>query len=153
MSKKTTNRKGEQAARHRIQVTERPTKERASIYTSCANMLRVSKTLEKQKPWKNKIEVLSKSFHAYINLNFSQMFSYLKILDICENNITLTFHGKTEEIDAVKKEIIKKFKGNISSIYNNTEDNFSAVICKNQTCSEKLKSLEEINNYIKEKLN
>ena len=43
--------------------------------------------------------------------------------------------------------------GNISIIYNNTEDNFFAVICKNQTCSEKLKSLEEINNYIKEKLN
>ena len=81
------------------------------------------------------------------------MFSYLKILDICENNITLTFHGKTEEIDAVKKEIIKKFMGNISIIYNNSEDNFFAVICKNQTCSEKLKSLEEINNYIKEKLN
>jgi len=121
-----------------------------SIYLLICNKL---SNITNQKSWKDKIELLSKSFHAYINLNFSQMFSYLKILDICENNITLTFHGKTGEIDAVKNEIIKKFMGNISIVYNNSEDNFFAVICKNQTCSEKLKSLEEINNYIKEKLN
>ena len=33
------------------------------------------------------------------------MFSYLKVLDICEQNITLSLHGKTSEIEKFKKEI------------------------------------------------
>ena len=47
--------------------------------------------------WKEKIDILSKTFHMYIGYNFSQMFSYLKILDICEKNITITFYGKNSD--------------------------------------------------------
>ena len=39
--------------------------------------------------------------------------------------------------------------GNISIIYNNTEDSFFAVICKNQTCSNKLSNIKEIEDYLK----
>ena len=102
------------------------------------------------KLWNEKLNILSKSFHSYINYNFSQMFSYLKILDICAENITVTLHGKINE--KVKNEILKKFMGNVSIIYKESDDEFFIVICKNQTCSEKLKDLKQVDDYIKSNL-
>ena len=78
------------------------------------------------------------------------MFSYLKILDICEENITVTLHGKINE--ELKKEIITKFMGNISIIYKESDEEFFVVICKNQTCSKKLRDLNQINEYVKNNL-
>ena len=102
------------------------------------------------KLWNEKLNILSKSFHSYINYNFSQMFSYLKILDICTENITVTLHGKVNE--KIKNEILKKFMGNVSIIYKESDDEFFIVICKNQTCSEKLKDLKQVDDYIKSNL-
>ena len=102
------------------------------------------------KLWNEKLNILSKSFHSYINYNFSQMFSYLKILDICAENITVTLHGKVNE--KIKNEILKKFMGNVSIIYKESDDEFFIVICKNQTCSEKLKDLKQVDDYIKSNL-
>jgi len=101
--------------------------------------------------WKEKIEILSKSFNNYIGYNFSQMFSYLKILDICEENITITLYGKNEEITKFKNEIVKKFMGNVSIIYKENNDEFYAILCKKQTCSDKLRNLNQINKYIENK--
>jgi len=106
--------------------------------------------ITKEKSWTEKVNVLSKSFNTFINFNFSQMFSYLKILDICEENITVTIHGKVN--NKLKKEILKKFMGNISIIYKENEEEFFVVICKSQTCSQKLKDLNQINEYIKSNL-
>ena len=103
-----------------------------------------------KKLWNEKLNILSKSFHSYINYNFSQMFSYLKILDICTENITVTLHGKVNE--KIKNEILKKFMGNVSIIYKESDDEFFIVICKNQTCSEKLKDLKQVDDYIKSNL-
>ena len=80
------------------------------------------------------------------------MFSYLKIIDICEENITISFHGKLKEIEKIKKNILKDFMGNISIIYKESEEDFFAIVCKNQTCSEKLKTLYDINDYIQNNL-
>ena len=80
------------------------------------------------------------------------MFSYLKILDICEDNLTLTFHGKIDEIERIKNGVLKKFMGNISIIYKQNNEEFFVILCKNQTCSKKLKNLDEINNYINNNL-
>ena len=102
------------------------------------------------KLWNEKLNILSKSFHSYINYNFSQMFSYLKILDICTENITVTLHGKVNE--KIKNEILKKFMGNVSIIYKESDDEFFIVICKSQTCSEKLKDLKQVDDYIKSNL-
>jgi len=102
------------------------------------------------KLWNEKLNILSKSFHSYINYNFSQMFSYLKILDICAENITVTLHGKVNE--KIKNEILKKFMGNVSIIYKESDDEFFIVICKSQTCSEKLKDLKQVDDYIKSNL-
>ena len=42
--------------------------------------------------------------------------------------------------------------GDISIVYKENEKDFFVVLCKNQTCSEKLKDLNQINNYIKDNL-
>ena len=118
-----------------------------SIYLLICSKL---KNITNNKLWNEKLDILSKSFHSYINYNFSQMFSYLKILDICAENITVTLHGKINE--KVKNEILKKFMGNVSIIYKESNDEFFIVICKNQTCSKKLKDLNEVNDYIKNNL-
>ena len=79
------------------------------------------------------------------------MFSYLKILDICDQNITFTFNGDDKKLKDIKDKLLKKFFEKATFIYNkNSEENF-VLICKNQTCSEKLKSLNEVEKYINEK--
>ena len=103
-----------------------------------------------KKLWFEKIDILDKSFHTFMNYNFSQMFSYVKILDICEENITVTLHGKINE--KLKNEILTKFMGNISIIYKENDQDSFVVICKSQTCSKKLKDLNQINEYIKNNL-
>ncbi len=101
--------------------------------------------------WKNKIEILKKSYHSLINNAYSQMFSYIKILDICERNITFTFHGDNKIFHDIKKKLIKKYFEKATFIYKeNTKENF-ILICKNKTCSEKLKDLTDIEKYLNEK--
>ena len=101
--------------------------------------------------WKEKIETLKKSYHSSINSSYSQMFSYLKILDICDQNITFTFNGDDKKLKDIKDKLLKKYFEKATFIYKeNSEENF-VLICKNQTCSEKLKSLNEVENYIDEK--
>ena len=79
------------------------------------------------------------------------MFSYLKILDICDQNITFTFNGDDKKLRDIKDKLLKKYFEKATFIYKeNSEENF-VLICKNQTCSEKLKSLNEVENYIDEK--
>ena len=78
------------------------------------------------------------------------MFSFLKALDICEENITVSLHGKINEKQ--KKEILKKFLGNVSIIYKESEEDFFVIVCRNQTCSEKLKNISQIEDYIKNNL-
>ena len=71
------------------------------------------------------------------------MFSYLKVLDICEENITVTIHGKINEFNNFKKNIIKNFFDKATIIYKENNDQFFSIICKNQICSEKLNNFEE----------
>ena len=53
----------------------------------------------------------------------------------------------TDTIEKMREQTIKKFMDKATIIYkeDNTEDYF--VICKKQTCSSKLKNLEEVKNY------
>ena len=76
------------------------------------------------------------------------MKNYLKNIGIKSN-----YAFKTKIKENKKNEVLKKFMGNISIVYNNNEESFFVVICKNQTCSKKLKNLDEINKYIKDKIN
>ena len=121
-----------------------------SIYLLICNKLL---NITENSDWLTKKDTLSKSFHSSINSNFTQMFSYLKVLDICEENITVTIHGKINEFNNFKKNIIKNFFDKATIIYKENNDQFFSIICKNQICSEKLNNFEDINNYINEKFN
>ncbi len=118
-----------------------------SIYLFICNKLF---NISGDKKWNEKINTLSKSFHSHINTNFSQMFSYIKILDICEENITITVNSKNPETtNKIKKLAVKNFIDKATIIYkeDGIEDYF--IICKKQTCSHKLKNLDELENYLK----
>ena len=79
-----------------------------------------------------RIDILSRSFHSHINSNFSQMFSYIKILDICEDNITVTINSKNTDTIEKNKRTFKKFMDKASIIYkeDSSEDYF--IVCKKQ---------------------
>ena len=100
--------------------------------------------------WKNKIDILKKSFHSSINNAYSQMFSYVKILDICNDNITFTFFGNDKSFKDIQNKLLKKYFEKATFIHKDSTESF-ILICKNQTCSEKLKSLEEVEVYINAK--
>ena len=100
--------------------------------------------------WKNKIDILKKSYHSSINNAYSQMFSYIKILDICNDNITFTFYGKDKSFETIHNTLLKKYFEKGTFIHKDSDESF-ILICKNQTCSEKLKSLEQVKEYINAK--
>jgi uncharacterized protein YyaL (SSP411 family) len=118
-----------------------------SIYLLILNKLN---NIAPKKKWNERIDILSKSFHSYMNSNFAQMFSYIKVLDMCENNITVTINTKNiHTFEKIREQTVKKFMDKATIIYkeDNSEDYF--IICKKQTCSPKLKNLEEVENYLK----
>ena len=91
-------------------------------------------SITKDEIWIKKIELLKKSFHGVINSNFSQMFSFIKVLDICEDNISFTFHGNFYKNEDIRKFLQQKFFGRVTFVYNDLEDNNFIIICKNKTC-------------------
>ena len=120
-----------------------------SVYLSLCNKLY---TITNDKFWKDKVEVLKKSFHQLLNSFYSQMFSFIKTLDLCEDSISFTFVGNQDSIKNIKIDLQKNYLGRATFVYKNIDEiEGSVVVCKNQTCSEKLKNLAEINSYIKSK--
>ena len=118
-----------------------------SIYLLISNKLN---NIMPENKWIERIDILSKSFHSYINSNFAQMFSYIKVLDMCEDNITVTINSNNPDtVEKIREQIVKKFMDKATIIYkeDNIEDYF--IICKKQTCSPKLKNLQEVENYLK----
>ena len=101
--------------------------------------------------YKNKIENLTKSFYSLIDRNYSQMFSYYKTLDICENNITFTFFGFNDEFQKIRDFLLLNYFEKSTFIYKKSNDEQYILICKNQTCSHKLKNISEINKYLNER--
>ena len=43
--------------------------------------------------WQNMVKELMQSFHSFLNLHASQMISYIKNLDMCEDSNHFTFFG------------------------------------------------------------
>ena len=117
-----------------------------SIYLDICNKLY---SITNDRLWLDKSEVLKKSFHQILNSNFSQMFSFIKILDICNDTISFTFYGNQNELLEIKNRLLKEFLGRAVFIYK-FEENFKSgvVICKNQTCSNKISGINEINAYL-----
>ena len=95
-----------------------------------------------------KIDLLSKTFNSYINYNFSQMFSFIKNISICEKNITITFNGEFKNYKNIINKIKINYLSDASIIHKENENEFFTLICQNQTCSKKLKNIQEIENYL-----
>ena len=121
-----------------------------SVYLNLCNKIY---TITNDKFWFDKVEILKKSFHQVLNSFFSQMFSFIKTLDLCENSISFTFFGSQDLIKDIKLDLQKNYLGRATFVYkNNNDKEASVVICKNQTCSEKLKNLNEVKNYLENKI-
>ena len=115
-----------------------------SVYLTQINKLYY---ITNDKHWSEKSRILQQSFHQVLNSNFSQMFSFVKALDMYHETISFTFYGDNKEI---KNYLLKNYFDRAIFIYN-TENNSDSgvVICKNQTCSNKISSINEINDYLK----
>ena len=121
-----------------------------SVYLNLCNKIYI---ITNDKFWFDKVEILKKSFHQVLNSFFSQMFSFIKTLDLCENSISFTFFGSQDSIKDIKINLQKDYLGIATFVYkNNNEKEASVVICKNQTCSEKLKDINEVKNYLENKI-
>ena len=59
--------------------------------------------------WKNMAKELVQSFHSFLNLNSTQMLSYLKNLDMCEELITFTFFGNIQKYKNIHNYIKSKY--------------------------------------------
>ena len=116
-----------------------------SVYLNLCNKIY---TITNDKFWFDKVEILKKSFHQVLNSFFSQMFSFIKVLDLCENSISFTFFGNQDSIKDIKINLQKNYLGRATFVYNNNNEEGSVVICKNQTCSEKLKSFDQVKNFL-----
>ena len=129
-----------------IDITDNNIPNGNSIYLSICNKL---KNITNKNDWQNKIDTLSKTFHSYINYNFSQMFSFIKALDICDKNITITFNGEFKNYKNLIKKININFLSDATTIHRENKTEFFVIICKNQICSQKLKTISEIESYLK----
>ncbi len=94
--------------------------------------------------WKNMSKELIQSFHSYLNLQSTQMISYIKNLDMCEELITFTFFGDINKNKELQNYVKKNYLKFSTLIYKNDPKENYLVICKNQTCSNKIKTLEEL---------
>ena len=116
-----------------------------SVYLNLCNKIY---TITNDKFWFDKVQILKKSFHQVLNSFFSQMFSFIKVLDLCENSISFTFFGNQDSIKDIKINLQKNYLGRATFVYKNNNEEGSVVICKNQTCSEKLKSFDQVKNFL-----
>jgi len=90
--------------------------------------------------WQGMAKELIQSFHSFLNLKSTQMTSYIKNLDMCEELTTFTFLQQF-----VKKNYLKSS----TLIYKEDPKENYLVVCKNQTCSNKIKSIEELKSVAK----
>ena len=101
--------------------------------------------------WQSMAKELIQSFHSYLNLKSTQMVSYIKNLDMCEELTTFTFFGEIEKIKELQQFVKKNYLKSSTLIYKKDPKGNYLVVCKNQTCSNKIKSIEElksvVNNY------
>ena len=99
--------------------------------------------------WKNMTNELIQSFHSYLNLQSTQMVSYIKNLDMCEESITFTFFGDINKNNNLHQYVKKNYLKSSTLIYKSDLSENYLVVCKNQTCSNKIKTLEELKTVVK----
>jgi uncharacterized protein len=99
--------------------------------------------------WKVKVDELTKSFHSFLNLQSTQMVSYIKNLDICGEIQTFSFFGDINKNKNIHNYVKKNYLKSSILIYKNDPKENYLIVCKNQTCSNKIKTLEELKVVVK----
>jgi len=99
--------------------------------------------------WQGMTKELIQSFHSLLNLKSTQMVSYIKNLDMCEELTTFTFIGDIKKIKELQQFVKKNYLKSSTLIYKEDPKENYLVVCKNQTCSNKIKSIEELKSVVK----
>jgi len=99
--------------------------------------------------WQGMAKELIQSFHSFLNLKSTQMVSYIKNLDLCEELTTFTFFGDIKKIKELQQFVKKNYLKSSTLIYKEDPKENYLVVCKNQTCSNKIKSIEELRPVVK----
>jgi len=99
--------------------------------------------------WQGMAKELIQSFHSFLNLKSTQMVSYIKNLDMCEELTTFTFFGDIKKIKELQQFVKKNYLKSSTLIYKEDPKENYLVVCKNQTCSNKIKSIEELKPVVK----
>ena len=99
--------------------------------------------------WQGMAKELIQSFHSFLNLKSTQMTSYIKNLDMCEELTTFTFFGDIKKIKELQQFVKKNYLKSSTLIYKEDPKENYLVVCKNQTCSNKIKSVEELKSVAK----
>ena len=99
--------------------------------------------------WQGMAKELIQSFHSFLNLKSTQMVSYIKNLDMCEELTTFTFFGDIKKIKELQQFVKKNYLKSSTLIYKEDPKENYLVVCKNQTCSKKIKSIEELKSVVK----
>ena len=68
---------------------------------------------------------------------------------MCDNDLTISLFGEYKINKNLLKEVNALTLGDATIIHKESNEEFFAVICKNQTCSEKLKNINELADYLK----
>jgi len=99
--------------------------------------------------WQNIVKELTQSFHSFLNLHGPQMISYIKNLDMCETLTTFTFFGNIEKCKDLHQYVKNRYLKSSVLIYKKDPKENYLVVCKNQTCSNKMKNVEELKSVVK----
>ena len=99
--------------------------------------------------WQHLVKELTHSFHSYLNLQSTQMVSFIKNLDVCEEFTTFTFFGDIKKIKELQQYVKKYYLKSSTLIYKEDPKENYLVICKNQTCSNKIKNINELKSVVK----
>ena len=102
------------------------------------------------KKWKEINKELIQSFHSFLNLHSSQMVSYIKTINICDELTTFTFFGNFEKYKNIQKYVKNKYLNSSTLIYREDPNDSYVIVCKNQTCSNKIKNLQELKSVEKD---
>jgi len=99
--------------------------------------------------WQSMTKELIQSFHSFLNLQSTQMVSYIKNIDMCEELQTFSFFGDISKNKGLHKYVKKNYLRSSTLIYKEEPKENYLIVCKNQTCSNKIKTIEELKSVVK----
>jgi uncharacterized protein len=99
--------------------------------------------------WKNITDELIQSFHSFLNLQSTQMVSYIKNIDMCQELQTFSFFGDINKNKDLQKYVKKNYLKSSTLVYKKDPKENYLIVCKNQTCSTKIKSIDELKSVVK----